>query len=249
MTHLVSDKTMSVNIDRQKTLGRFGYDPLYLRHNSGQSVIRVCPTCREEVVTKKYSANKYHQCFKCAGRERVSKFHPLQIKYKTPEEKVEAHRRNNRNSFRNTYVPRPRKIGMSHEEANVKLNASRKQRRLEDVVYRIRMSVTCIINQYLRRKELGRKKKGNTLANIGITKEELRDHMNSCLREGCVICGRPINDSWHLAHIKPLAMAKTVDEVYASFQLNNLAVAHPRCNLMIGPREFKPFYEVNHVRR
>jgi len=238
------DETMSPNIDRNKTLERFGYDPLYLSHNSGQPVIKVCPTCHEEVITKKYSANKRNQCFKCAGRERVSKFHPLQIKYKTPEEKVEAHRRNNRNSFRNTYIARPRKLGMSHEEVNAKLNAYRKQKRLEDVVYRVRMSVTCIINQYLRRKDIGRKKKGNTLNNIGIEKDTLRQHVMSCLGKGCIICGQPIEGPWHLAHLKPLAQAKTVDEVYASFQLHNLAVAHPRCNLSVGPREFKPFYEV-----
>ena len=239
-----SDKTMSCNIDRQKTLERFGYDPFYLSHNSGQPVIKVCPTCHEEIVTKKYSANKRNQCFKCAGRERVSKFHPLQIKYKTPEEKVEAEKRNDRNYYLRHYIPTPRRKGMSHEEVNAKLNSSRKQKRLEDVVYRVRMSVTSIINQYLRRKEIGRKKKGNTLKNIGIEKDTLRQHVKSCLEKGCIICGQPIHDKWHLAHIKPLAQAKTVDEVYASFQLHNLAVAHPRCNLSVGPREFTPYYEV-----
>ena len=238
------DQTMSPNIDRQKTLERFGYDPLYLSHTSGLEVVRICPKCKIEKVMHKYVANKYEWCIACRGQERVSKFHPLQIKYKTPVEKAEAEKRNDRNYYLRHYIPTPRRKGMSHEEANAKLNAYRKQKRLEDVVYRVRMSVTCIIHQYLRRKALGRKKKGNTLTNIGITKEALRDHVNLCLQKGCVICGMPINDSWHLAHIKPLAMAKTVDEVYASFQLHNLAVAHPRCNLSVGPREFTPSYEV-----
>jgi hypothetical protein len=238
------DKTMSPNIDRNKTLEQFGYDPFYLSHNSGLEVIRVCPECKTERVMRKEAANKYEWCIACRGKERVVGFHEAQIKYKTPGEKAEAEKRNDRNYYLRHYIPTPRRKGMTHEEANAKLNAYRKQKRLEDVVYRVRMSVTTIINQYLRRKEIGRKKRGNTLLNIGIEKEGLRKHMVLCLEKGCIICGQPINDKWHLAHLKPLAMAKTVDEVYASFRLHNLAVAHPHCNLSVGPREFKPFYQI-----
>jgi hypothetical protein len=239
----VADTVMSPNVSREKTLEQFGYDPLYLSHQSGMKVVKICPQCGKEKIFRKQAANKDEWCIACRGQERFIKFHEAQIQYKTPEEKGEAHRKNNRNSFSNTYIPKPRRKGMSREEANKKLNASRKQKRLEDLVYRVRMSVTSIINQYLRRKEIGRKKKGNTLKNIGIEKEDLRQHVAFCLDKGCIICGQPIYDRWHLAHLKPLAQAKTVDDVYASFQLHNLAVAHPRCNLSTGPREFKPFYE------
>jgi len=238
------DETLSPSIDRQKTLERFGYDPFYLSHNSGLEVIRVCPECKTERVMRKFVANKYEWCIACRGKERMAQFRQTKIKYKTPEEKAEAEKRNDRNYYLRHYIPTPRRKGMSHEEANKKLYANRKQKRLEDVVYRVRMSVTSIISQYLHRKDIGIKKKGNTLNNIGIEKDTLRQHVTACLEKGCVICGQPIHDKWHLAHIQPLAQAKTVDDVYASFKLNNLAVAHPRCNLSIGPREFTPSYEV-----
>jgi hypothetical protein len=240
----VADTAMSLGISREKTLDQFGYDPLYLSHHSGMKVVRICPQCGKECVMNKYAANKHEWCIVCRGQEKMARFRETNTKYKTPEEKLEAHRRNNRNSFKRTYVPKPRHKGMSREESNAKLNASRKQKRLEDVVYRVRMSVTNIINQYLRRKGIGIKKEGNTLKNIGIEKEDLRQHVASCLEKGCIICGQPISDRWHLAHLKPLAQAKTVDDVYASFRLHNLAVAHPRCNLSVGPREFKPIYSV-----
>jgi len=71
---------------------------------------------------------------------------------------------------------------------------------------------------------------------LGYTKEEFLEHIQSCLGNGCVICGQPIKDRWHLAHLIPRSFAKTEDDLIRLFQLNNLSVAHPSCNVKLGDR-------------
>lgn len=86
----------------------------------------------------------------------------------------------------------------------------------------------------MQKKNFEKRKPWGCFRLLGYTKEDFLAHIKNCLKEGCVICGGRIEDKWHLAHLKPRSSAKSLEEVYQLFQLNNLSVAHPKCNIKLG---------------
>jgi hypothetical protein len=67
----------------------------------------------------------------------------------------------------------------------------------------------------------------------------LVQHIEKCFGGGCVICGGMISveNPWHLAHLKPISYAKNMKDVINLFQLKNLSVAHPSCNIKLGAKD------------
>jgi hypothetical protein len=96
-----------------------------------------------------------------------------------------------------------------------------------------------------KKKNFAQRKPWGCFRLLGYTKEKFLCHIKNCLQEGCVICGGSIDGKWHLAHLKPRSSAKSLEEVYQLFQLNNLAVAHPKCNIRLGATDLTKHKEVN----
>lgn len=195
----VTDITMSPNINREKTLERFGYDPLYLSHKSGMKVVKICPQCQGEYILKKYATNNRDWCIKCRGRERNKKFSDMRRVYTNPAERK---RMNHRRQY-------ARPLGY----------------------------LDSILRSGLRKawQSVSGKPFG-CFRLLGYSRSEFQKHIENCLSYGCVICGEPINGKWHLAHLIPRSFAKTETDVIHLFQLDNLSVAHPSCNIKLGDR-------------
>lgn len=58
---------------------------------------------------------------------------------------------------------------------------------------------------------------------------------NVLAKNGCNICYKNINGEFHISHVEPVSNENTVQGIVSSFALNNLGVAHPSCNLALGP--------------
>jgi hypothetical protein len=82
-------------------------------------------------------------------------------------------------------------------------------------------------------------KPGRTFQLLGYNGIDFNRHISSCFERGCVICGKPIGDKWHLAHLTPVKNATNTEELYRLFRLDNLAIAHPICNLRAGTTDLR----------
>jgi 5-methylcytosine-specific restriction endonuclease McrA len=82
----------------------------------------------------------------------------------------------------------------------------------------------------------GYKKPPGSFRLLGYSPADLVKHIENCFGGGCVVCGGEISidNPWHLAHLKPISCAKSPEDVLSLFQLENLSVAHPSCNIRIG---------------
>lgn len=76
--------------------------------------------------------------------------------------------------------------------------------------------------------------RGGIFRHLGYNRKDLLGHIAKSLPNGCVICGEPIVDRYHIAHLEPKSCATKLEDVFRLFQLDNLSVAHPICNIKAG---------------
>lgn len=72
--------------------------------------------------------------------------------------------------------------------------------------------------------------------NLPYNKAEFYLHIQKCFEEGCCICRLPVSQSekWHIAHKIPVFEANSIDDVYILFALENLHIAHAKCNRQLS---------------
>lgn len=59
---------LPANIERQKTIAEFGYDPVYLKFNSEYLIVAVCTQCKHERTTKYRNARLHSLCLACSNK-------------------------------------------------------------------------------------------------------------------------------------------------------------------------------------
>ena len=89
----------------------------------------------------------------------------------------------------------------------------------QDPFYRTMCSLRNRTRKYL--KQIGVKKDSSTLKMIGCTPEELRKYLEGRFLEGMCWDNYGI-DGWHIDHIVPISLAKTLDEVKTLCHYTNL---------------------------
>jgi hypothetical protein len=209
------DLMMSPHILIKDTINTFGYNPLHLRHSSNKLVMVQCMCCGKKRAIKKSVSMRSEWCFKCRGKDTQRKWTEAKRKYVDRAEKDRAYKK------RQYLVEKSDPIkNMSH---------------------RIKSSLG---SAYKRKGNVARKPYG-CFRLLGYTKSELVRHLETCLLGGCVICREPINDKWHITHLKPVAHAKSPEEVLQLFQLKNLSVAHPICNIRLGATDISESHLMN----
>jgi hypothetical protein len=198
------DITLPSHILVEDTIGQFGYNPLYLSTTSSKNVVIQCSSCGKKRITQKHTALRSKWCMVCRGREKQKKFTEAKRKYANKTEKQRA----------------CRKMQYIRDQSNPMKNMS--------------CRIKANLNSAYNRKSKPERKPMGCFRFLSYTRSELVKHLETCLQGGCVICREPITGKWHLAHLKPVAHAKSPEEVIQLFQLSNLSVAHPSCNIRLG---------------
>lgn len=97
-----------------------------------------------------------------------------------------------------------------------------KSRRLEDPLFMLTGRCRARVTDAFRRGALGKAgftKKSKTLDLVGCTWEDLKAHIESLFLDGMTWENR---SEWHIDHIKPLASAKSEDDIRRLFHYTNL---------------------------
>jgi hypothetical protein len=81
---------------------------------------------------------------------------------------------------------------------------------------------------------------GGLEAFVGYTNAELLEHLETRWRQGCLICGRAIEeaDRFEICHIDPRE-ARDALELMELMRLPNLGLSHIRCNRRLGTRPLR----------
>lgn len=111
------------------------------------------------------------------------------------------------------------------------LSQYRKLRRKQDPVFKYRCDVASRIKEVFRRDRLGLKTKG-TAEILGCSPQELFAHLVQTALSNYGYWSD--NEAYHIDHIIPLALAHTVEEIYALNHYSNLQLLTPRDNLAKG---------------
>ena len=108
-----------------------------------------------------------------------------------------------------------------YEETKEKLRPIRSKyvtdRRKTDILFKLSMSMRSRMNLFIKRSKFN--KNARTFKLIGCSPEDLKKHLEKQFRPGMNWSN---HGSWHIDHIKPLASAKSVDEMNVLFHYTNL---------------------------
>lgn len=209
------DPIMPSHILIEDTINTFGYNPIYLKRTSSKLVIVQCMSCGKKRAMPKSTSIRSEWCTQCRGRARQ--------KIWTEARKIYANR-----------AEKDRARGKRRYLAE-------KSDPVKDMSHRIKGSLRAAY----KRKCKSEMKPYGCFRLLGYTRSELVRHLETCLLGGCVICREPITDKWHIAHLKPIAHAKGPEEVLQLFQLKNLSVAHPVCNIRLGATDISESHLMN----
>jgi hypothetical protein len=93
----------------------------------------------------------------------------------------------------------------------------RKRRRNESPQYKLIDTIRTRVSNYLKRNNYS--KNGRTFEIIGISPENLKEHISNQFKEGM---SWENHGEWHIDHIMPLSSAKSESELYNLFHYSNL---------------------------
>ena len=93
------------------------------------------------------------------------------------------------------------------------INDYNKQRKKEDILFRLKNNIRTSVNRYLKYKSK------YTFDIVGCTPQFLKEHLESQFIDGMTWENR---SEWHIDHIIPLSSAKTEDELYMLCHYKNL---------------------------
>ena len=157
--------------------------------------------CREcqSIESKKYRIN---------NKEKIKEYNT-----KWNEENQEYYKKYFEEYYKLNYEKeKERKLKWSRDNKEYS-NNYQKQRKKEDILFRLKTNIRNSVNRYLKYKSK------HTFEIVGCTPQFLKEHLESQFIDGMTWENR---SEWHIDHIIPLSSAKTEDELYMLCHYKNL---------------------------
>lgn len=190
-------------------------------------------------MTRREISKRYYERHKEECKERNKKYreeHKKEIKVRD-KKYIEEHkdeRREKQRKYREEHKEelneKHRKYRETHKD-NKEVKANGEKRRLTDPLYRFKHNVRCTINRSFTRR--GTNKRNKTEDILGCTIDEFKEYIEAKFEDGMNFENY---GEWHLDHIKPLASAKTYEEVLELCKYTNFQPLWAEDNLRKGAK-------------
>lgn len=185
-------------------------DDFYKKSNKAEQTITYCKVCTN-AINKEYREK---------NKDTISERKKAQ--YKENKEEIlsrnKKYREQNRELLLNIY----KNYNDKNKDLKIAYNRDyRKKRSIEDPMWRPIQSLRSRMYKFC--KSVSLDKDFKTLDSIGLSKGEFKSYIESLFTEGMTWDNYGYGDGkWNIDHIKPLRLAKAVDEVYALNHYTNL---------------------------